>query len=310
MNNDHIYWTFSSAAQSISAFVAFLLTGYALVYTLMEAAREKDDTLEEIHSALRKTYHFRLTVLAWVTGAAILLSLVTVFENRRNFPYKIWLIGLTSAIDLVAVIGGLWFVVSIVNPGKYEKTAERVLKEKKSELKLSGEAASAGEFFKEFRYLERLIREYLREKDLYIPSRGVPGMSFPFQQMIEALLQNEKIDSAFFEELMEISRYRNLVFHGHVDTADRGMIDRVSAAAAKIQKLCEVQLSARRKLKVWCQSPLGQGSIPDYLWVSSTYGAVAVTEQETNFMLKMGWVIKQEDGSVTITEQGREAVSA
>lgn len=72
----------------------------------------------------------------------------------------------------------------------------------------------------------------------------------------------------------------------------------------------KVPQSARQKLKIWCQSPLGQGSIPDYLWVSSTYGAVAVTEQETNFMLNMGWVTKQEDGSVAITEPGREAVSA
>ena len=60
MTNDNIYWLFSAAAQSISAFVAFLLTGYALVHTLMEAAREKDDTLEEIHAALSKKYHRRL----------------------------------------------------------------------------------------------------------------------------------------------------------------------------------------------------------------------------------------------------------
>ena len=43
MNTDYIYWTFSAAAQSISALVAFLLTGYALVHTIMESARERDD---------------------------------------------------------------------------------------------------------------------------------------------------------------------------------------------------------------------------------------------------------------------------
>ncbi len=46
--NDYIYWTFSAASQSIAALVALLLAGYALVHTLMEAAREKDDSLEEI----------------------------------------------------------------------------------------------------------------------------------------------------------------------------------------------------------------------------------------------------------------------
>lgn len=125
MNNDHIYWAFSAAAQSIAAFVAFLLTGFALVHTLMEAAREKDDTLEEVHAALRQKYHARLALLAWVTGLAVILSLVTVFVNRWEFPHKGWLLSVTAAVDLVAIAGGLAFVVSIVNPPKYERAARR-----------------------------------------------------------------------------------------------------------------------------------------------------------------------------------------
>jgi hypothetical protein len=237
MNNDHIYWVFSSAAQSISAFVAFLLTGYALVHTIMEAAREKDDTLDEIHAALRKKYHTRLTLLTWVTGVAIILSLIIVFANRWDFTAKIWLMGLTTAVDLAAIIGGMAFVVSIVNPTKYERAAEKVLEEKKYEMSLSGETTSSAAFFEEFRHLERLIREYLQQKDLYIPSKGGPRMHLSFRQMIEALVQNERIDSSFLEELIQINKYRNLVFHGHVDNADRTMVDRVRAATSRIQNL-------------------------------------------------------------------------
>lgn len=237
MNNDNIYWLFSAAAQSISAFVAFLLTGYALVHSLMEAAREKDDTLEEIHVALRKKYHARLTLLAWITGFAIVLSLLMVFVNRWEFPYKTLLMGSTSIINLVAIVGGLVFVVSIVNPSKYEKTAAKVLEEKKSELKLSDRKTPSADFFEEFRRLERIIRDYLRQKELYVPSKGAPRMSFSFRQMVEALLQNEVIDRNFFDELMLINRYRNLVFHGHVEDADEGMIERVRAAASRMERL-------------------------------------------------------------------------
>jgi hypothetical protein len=84
MNNDNIYWLFSAAAQSIAAFVAFPLTGYTLVHTIMEAARERDDTLEEIHRALQKKYHTWPTWLASVTGFAIVLSLLMVFLNRMD----------------------------------------------------------------------------------------------------------------------------------------------------------------------------------------------------------------------------------
>lgn len=239
MNNDHIYWVFSSAAQSIAAFVAFLLTGFALVHTLMEAAREKDDTLEEIHAALRRKYHGRLTLLAWFTGLAVILSLITVFANRWEFPLKVWLLSVSAVVDLVAIVGGLAFVVSIVNPAKYERAAAKELRDKKGELRLSGKGTSATRFFEEFRHLERLVRDYLRDRELYVPSRGAPRMSFSFRQMIEALLQNERVESAFCEELIEINKYRNLVFHGHVEEADDAMVERVRAAAARIKELLQ-----------------------------------------------------------------------
>jgi hypothetical protein len=234
-NADYIYWTFSAAAQSIAAFVAFLLTGYALVHALMEAAREKDDSLEDIHSALRLTYHKRLTILAWLTGAAVISSLVVVYLNRSNAAVSGWLIALVSVVDLAAIVGGLAFVISVVDPRKYQKAAERVLEQQKPGP--LARATPAAEFFDAFLHLERLIRDYLRQRDLYVPSRGAPRMSFSFRQMIEALLQNEKIDRAFFEELMEINKYRNLVFHGHIDTADPKMVEGVRRASARLENL-------------------------------------------------------------------------
>lgn len=235
MNTDYIYWTFSSAAQSVSAFVAFLLTGYALVHALMESARERDDSLDEVHTSLRSTYHYRLTALAWLTGAAIAFSLVVVYFNRPDAAVPGWSLALVAGIDLAAVIGGLWFVVSIIDPRKYQKAAEKVLKE--SPIAVSGNVAPAADFFAAFLHLERLVRDYLKERDLYVPSRGGPRMSYSFRQMTEALFQNEKIDRQFFDELLEINKYRNLVFHGHVEQADVTMLRRVQSAIERVGRL-------------------------------------------------------------------------
>jgi uncharacterized protein YutE (UPF0331/DUF86 family) len=81
------------------------------------------------------------------------------------------------------------------------------------------------------------VRDYLRERNLYVPSREAPRMSYSFRQMIEALLQNERIDRLFFEELMEINKYRNLVFHGHVDRTDPKMLRKVQDASKQVQVL-------------------------------------------------------------------------
>ncbi len=214
--------------------MAFLLTGYALVHSLMESARERDDTLEEVHAELRKSYHERLTFLAWLTGAAIVLSLVLVFVNRPDAPAPSWALYAVGMIDLAAIVGGLYFVVSIVDPRKYQRAAEKVLEQTATAEKV---ATPVSEFFDAFLHLERLVREYLRERELYVPSRGAPRMSFSFRQMIEALRQNEKIDSVFYRELLELNKYRNLVFHGHVTTVDASMVNRIREATERIAKL-------------------------------------------------------------------------
>lgn len=231
---DYIYWTFSAASQSIAAFVALLLAGYALVHTLMESARERDDTLEEVHTELRSTYHRRLRELALLTGTAVVLSLLIVYLNRPGDPPPPGALILVALIDLAAVAFGLGFVVSIVNPAKYQKAAEKVLQDKTPPTGTSAKS-NASEFFDAFLHLERLVRDFLRARDLYVPSRGAPRMSYSFRQMIEALRQNEVVDRALFNELLELNRYRNLVFHGHLDQAEAEMVRRVREAATKFE---------------------------------------------------------------------------
>lgn len=231
---DYIYWTFSAASQSISAFVAFLLTGYALVHNLMESARERDDTLEEVHTTLRKTYHTRLAQLAWLTGAAIVLSLIIVYLNRPGSPVNGWAVLGVALIDVAAVVAGLYFVVTIVDPQKYQRAAKKAIAE---EARTVSGMSPSNEFFDAFLHLERLVRDYLRSRDLYVPSRGAPKMSYSFRQMLEALRVNEKIDRRLFDELLELNKYRNLVFHGHVDQVDAGMVKKTKDVSEQIERL-------------------------------------------------------------------------
>lgn len=235
MNTDYIYWTFSAAAQSISAFVAFLLTGYALVHSYMEAARQQDDSLEEIHAALRSSYHTRLMVLTWLTGAAIVLSLLVVYFNRPDRPVHGWILAVVASGDVAAVVCGLIFVVSIVDPRKYQKAAEKALEDAPETV--SGTTAPAAEFFDAVMHLERLMRDYLKDNDVYVPTKGAQRPSYTIRQMIEALFQGEIIDRAFYNELLDLSKYRNLVLHGHVDSADQAMLQRVKAASARMREL-------------------------------------------------------------------------
>ena len=143
----------------------------------------------------------------------------------------------TARLLTYSIVGGLAFVVAIINPRKYQKAAERVLEHTPAPTGTAAETSPVADFFDAFLHLERLVRDYLKVRDLYVPSRGAPRMSYSFRQMIEALLQNEVIDRVFFNELLKISKYRNLVFHGHGDQAETEMVERVRTASNRIEQL-------------------------------------------------------------------------
>ena len=232
-NVDYIYWTFTAAAQSVAAFIGLLLAGYALVHSLMEAARERDETLDEIHGALRMRFHRWLALLAALTCLAIVLSLVVVFTNRWEFPGKYVIVAIVGLIDIASVVCGLAFVVVTSHPSRYAFTAERVLAQRKPDLALSGEAVPVGKFFAVIGRLERALRKALQAGDIEVAPAG-NSRSPSIRQMADALLQNERIDADLHRELLVIGQYRNLVHHGHVTTADKTMLDRVLAAVKRL----------------------------------------------------------------------------
>ncbi len=235
LNVDYIYWTFTAAAQSVAAFVGLLLAGYALVHSLMESARERDETLDEIHTALRMRFHRWLSLLAILTSLAIVLSLVVVFTNKWEFPGKYVVAGVVAAIDVASIVCGLAFVVVTTHPTRYVITAERVLAKRNPELKLSGETIPVGKFFAVIARLERAMRKAVQAADIVVEPAG-PGRPVSFRLLADALVQNDRIEPEVHRELGVINQYRNLVYHGHVSTADKTMLDRVLAVIKRLDK--------------------------------------------------------------------------
>lgn len=234
---DYIYWTFSAAAQSIAAFIALLLTGFALVHTLMDSAGHRDDSLEEVHAALRTSYHRRLSALAWLTGAAVMLSLLVVYLNRPGQPASPWLMGPVALVDVAAMAAGLYFVVSIIDPSKYQRVARQVIEAAAQADDAAHATQPAQAFLDEFVHLTRLVRDYLRDHDLEPAVRSNGRGGYSLRQMVEVMRASEKIDAWLADELLQLSRQRNLVFHGDVAEVDARLLARVREAQRKVSAL-------------------------------------------------------------------------
>lgn len=224
MSIDNYYWVFSAAAQSIAALIAFLMAGVALAFSMMDRLADQDDTLYEVIDALKRKQHREMAALAVVTGVAIIASLVAVYINPWKSMARDSVMIFAAVIDLAAITTAIYFVISIVMPSRYSRAAQREYAEATEVITAIPGHEPSSIFFKEFIDLEQDIRAFLQAHDLYLPSRGAPKMSFSFRQMVDALYQNDIIPKEIREKLLTVNKFRNLLFHGHIDQVDEGVI--------------------------------------------------------------------------------------
>ncbi|SHK19148.1 hypothetical protein [Desulforamulus aeronauticus] len=233
-DKETFYWLFSSSAQTIAAFVAFLVTGYSLVNSIMDNLQQKDESLEEIHLDLKNQYYFRIKTLSTITGLAIIFSLAMVLLSGINFNLKHDLIVITSLLNLIAIVTGIWFVISIIDPNKYSKTAKKLIEEKGFET--TGEVVAPEIFFTKFVDLENSIRSLLESRKILVKSK----VRFPgYRDMINELLYNQVITADLHNMLLKIGQMRNLVFHGHLKSVDKGTLRQLEIVLGKINQLLD-----------------------------------------------------------------------
>jgi len=234
LNQEQIFYFYSSAAQAIATFIAFLIAGYAFVYQVMDNLEKDDDELKDIHYQLKKEYHYELTSLSISTGFAVILSLIVVWSNAYLiptcfFPIKSILIAITDIFIILTIILAILFVIKIIDPDKYTKTAKIVRDEKYGPINEKGDI---GVFMENFIELESSIRALLINHDIPAQERH-----WGMRRMIDELLRNEIISFKIHESLLYINNYRNLVVHGHLKDVDQDMVDLVIKLNDKIDKL-------------------------------------------------------------------------
>jgi hypothetical protein len=235
--DENIYWLFSSSAQAIATFVAFLLAGYTLVHAMMETIQQRDDTLEEIHAALIRQYYKQIKALALITGAAVLGSLTMLYLNGFAWPYKDLVVAIAAMVNIAAIAWRIAFVIRIIDPDKYTNAAKRLIEQAADTMDLAGKQEDSEDFFTLFERLETAIRNALEQARLPEPTENRGRRDSLFRQMLLALYQNELIDRSLFRTLMQIGRYRNLAYYGRLRSVDKAIIDQTRAAIARIQSL-------------------------------------------------------------------------
>lgn len=236
MDQDNYYWLFSSAAQSVAALIAFLMAGVALAFSMMDRLTETDDTLSEVVEALRQQQHRQLSILAIATGIAIISSLLAVYLNPTETDLRAAVRVIAAFFDIAVVVGSIAFVVSVVRPSRYSRAARREYATSQKRVAAGIGQEPSNTFFREFIALEQSMRTYIEENNIGVPGRGAPRASFSFRQMVDALWQNERISRELRDLLLEVNKFRNLLFHGHMDQVSEGVVSELQKARSTWEK--------------------------------------------------------------------------
>jgi hypothetical protein len=212
---NNIYYLFSTAAQSIAAFIGLLIAGYALVLSMMDAAVRADDTLEEVFAELKRQFHRMLTVLSIVTAAGIIGSFIVLFLNKYHYSWFPYLAALVFVADCASVAGGVWFVIKIIDPAKYRAVAKQLAREIEPPSQ-APTSVSRGAFLVLFIEIEQRVRKiWIAKTD---GQRLGQRQAMPsFREMLEILSTRGIIDQDLYGHLLSVSKHRNVVVHGQVD---------------------------------------------------------------------------------------------
>lgn len=221
IDSGNVYWTFSSAAQSVAAFIGLLVAGYALTLNIMESELKRDDTLIDIHNALKRDYFRYFVILAVIAALSILSCLLVLYFHKVNPFINICAERMAALFTGISIVGGVFFVIIIINPLKYENKIKVMSEEVKPKGK--GDRNNKNDFINEFIELEKDIRA-IYDKYVVSPRKNIEGKSVGLREMIEQLSAINKIGFGLYQELIIINRYRNLIVHGHVEDVDSHIV--------------------------------------------------------------------------------------
>lgn len=233
---DGYYWFLSAASQCIATIFAFIFAGYSIVLSIMNNNENKNEELKELYDEIKKNYYNSLRIITIIAGAAIITNLMMILFNDKTSSLKYYGITLSILLNLITIILTIIFVVSIIDPNKYHNAAVKIIKNEITELEKDNLDVTSSEFFTEFIKLEKIIRDYFKKHKINIQIKN--QMSFPsLKNMIESLFNNEKISKEDYDILINLNRYRNLVFHGHVDKVNKHALNTTEKYILKFNKL-------------------------------------------------------------------------
>lgn len=226
MDRNALDWLFSTAPQALAALVGLIFTGVSFILGAIDKEIANDATREDICDAMKEEIHSDMKILFRLAGFSIMLDLFLIvlnpiedgklFSFHGTFEPYLLIAGLILLLNCSTLIYSLRFIIKVASPNYFEKTVERLSKDKnKGEIKRE-------DFIMEFIELEKVLRALPLNMDQKLERPAT------VMDILRELKYRNYISRTDFGQLRELNQIRNLIVHGeYIENVDKTTFDKL-----------------------------------------------------------------------------------
>lgn len=213
MDENTMYWLFTTAPQAIAALVGIIFTGMFFMAESIDNRVRADQSLTEIGDTAKTALYKNMRIVAVLAAATIVYDLFLVAIVKlmadESFCLSGWLIIFFAALNFSTIYCALNYVFQAVSPNYFNEIAKNLSSKYKS-----GEVDKQV-FLGHFIDFERVARN--------LPVvRQMDGRYFSIRDILRVLVENQIITPDEARMMQEISKVRNLMVHGEpIEKVDR-----------------------------------------------------------------------------------------
>ena len=227
MDENTMYWLFTTAPQAIAALVGIIFTGMFFMAESIDNRVRADQSLAEIGDSAKTALYKNMRIVAVLAAATIVYDLFLVAIVKlmagESFCLSRWLIIFFAALNFSTICCALNYVFQAVSPNYFNEIAKNLSSKYKS-----GEVDKQV-FLGHFIDFERVARSLpvIRQMD---------GRYFSIRDILRVLVENQMITPDEYRMMSEISKIRNLMVHGEpIEKVDRKLDDELQRITNKIK---------------------------------------------------------------------------
>lgn len=212
MDRNALDWLFSTAPQTIAAFVGLIFAGVSFILGKIDDRIEEDSTLLEIAKEVKTQIYNGLNDLLIITFVGILADLLCLYlnpiENDRvlsfsgEFSFYFAITIVVFLLNIYVIYTATSYIRRIMQPDFFDKAISSLAKDYKSG------SVNVGSFIEDFIAFEKTLRNITNTYNMYSQK------PLTIYQITRELLNRGQIDKKDFETILSINKLRNIVIHG------------------------------------------------------------------------------------------------